>query len=106
LTGTGTERITGASHAEEAAVSAEENKLLVRRIVEGTINERNLATVDELASPDYVFHDAANPIHGPEAFKQVAGAFLTAFPDLRLTIDDQIAEGDQVLTRFGMRGTH
>ena len=86
-------------------MSLEENKLLLRRLIEGTINERNLAKVDELA-PDYVFHDAGNPIHGPEAFKQVVGAFLTAFPDLRLTVDDQIAEGDQVLTRFSMRGTH
>ena len=86
-------------------MSTEENKQLIGRIIEGTINDRNPAVMDELAAPDYVYHDAASPVHGVAAFKQLAGVFLGAFPDLRLTIEDQIAEGDQVLTRLTIRGT-
>ncbi len=70
------------------------------------MNERNLALIDELAAPDYVYHAAANPVPGREAFKQLTSLFLTAFPDIRITIDDQIAEGDKVVTRWTMRGTH
>jgi predicted ester cyclase len=43
---------------------------------------------------------------GPEGFKQVAAAFLTGFPDSKLTIDDLIAEDDRVVVRFTVRGTH
>ena len=84
----------------------EENKLLVRRILEGMLNGRDLALIDDLAVPEYVYHAAANPVRGPAAFKQLTGMFLTAFPDIRITIEDQVAEGEKVATRWTMRGTH
>jgi steroid delta-isomerase-like uncharacterized protein len=86
-------------------VSAEENKLLMRRHLE-VMNERNLALLDETMAPDYVSHDEGNPMQGREMFKQYISMYLTAFPDLRVTIDEQIAEGDMVATRATFRGTH
>ncbi len=66
--------------------------------------------VDELFASDYVLHDPGVPegeLRGPEAFKdQWVSMFRTAFPDLQITIEDQIAEGDKVASRYTSRGTH
>ncbi len=45
-------------------------------------------------------------IHGREGIEQFYGALRAAFPDLRITIEDQVAEGDRVVTRWTARGTH
>lgn len=84
------------------------NKEIVRRLVDEVWANRNLAAVDELVARDYVGHDPARPgpINGPEGYKESVGVYLSAFPDATITIDDQIAEGDQVLTRWTGRGTH
>jgi len=89
-----------------AAVSA--NKEIVRRVVDGVWRDRNLTIVDELVAPDYVGHDPTQPepIRGLEGFKQFVGMYQSAFHDAAVTIDDQIAEGDQVVTRWTGRGTH
>lgn len=89
-----------------AAVSA--NKEIIRRVVDGVWRDRNLAVVDELIAQDYVGHDPTQPepIRGPEGFKQFVGMYQSAFHDAAVTIDDQIAEGDQVVTRWTGRGTH
>jgi steroid delta-isomerase-like uncharacterized protein len=59
-------------------------------------------------APNYVGHDATLPhdLRGPEEFKQFVRMYRSAFPDLVLTVEDQIAEGDRVVTRFTARGTH
>lgn len=84
------------------------NKEIVRRLVDEVWAEHNLAAVDELVARDYVGHDPTRPgpIHGPEGYKESVGVYLSAFPDAAITIDDQIAEGDQVVTRWTGRGTH
>jgi steroid delta-isomerase-like uncharacterized protein len=89
-------------------MSAEENKVLARRVLEEMFNKGNLDVADELLAPDYVDHDPAMPedIHGPEGFKQYVGAYRSAFSDLHLEIEDQIAEGDKVVTRWTGTGTH
>jgi steroid delta-isomerase-like uncharacterized protein len=89
-------------------MSAEENKALARRVLEEMFNEGNLDLADEVFAPDYVNHDPAMPedIRGPEGFKEYVGAYRTAFPDLHLQIEDQIAEGDRVVTRWTGTGTH
>ncbi len=88
-------------------MSTEENKALTRRLIEEAFNKRNLGMIDEFASPNAVDH-AAPPgtPPGPEGFKQMPGMFLNAFPDLNITIEDMIAEGDKVVGRFAFRGTH
>jgi steroid delta-isomerase-like uncharacterized protein len=89
-------------------MSTEENKALARRVLEEMFNKGNLDVADELLASDYVDHDPAMPedIRGPEGFKQYVGAYRSAFSDLHVEIEDQIAEGDKVVTRWTGNGTH
>jgi steroid delta-isomerase-like uncharacterized protein len=88
-------------------MSPEENKALARRMVEAW-NRGDLAALDDLIAPDYVFHDPADPAlpPGPRGAKVQVTAFRAAFPDLRLTIEDEIAEGAMVVQRLTITGTH
>ncbi len=88
-------------------MSTEDNKALVRRFVEEGWNQRNLALFDELAASNYSHHDPALPdLRTREDYKQWFTETRTAFPDFHLTIDDIIAEGDRVVTRWTFRGTN
>ncbi len=67
----------------------------------------NLAVVDELSDENVLNHNPQVPLlKGREAFKQLVLTYRTAFPDLHITIEDQIVEGDKVVIRFTARGTH
>ena len=86
-------------------MSTEQNKAITRRFFEVF----NLTVVDELFTPDYVHHNPSltpELQRGREAYKQIVNQFITAFPDLHTTVDDAIAEGDKVATRWTWRGTH
>ena len=85
-----------------------ETKGIARRLLEEAFNSGNLDVVDELVAPEFVNHDAAlpEPIVGIEATKASIRAYRDAFPDLRMTIELQVAEGDYVTTRWSARGTH
>jgi steroid delta-isomerase-like uncharacterized protein len=89
---------------------SEENKAILRRVTDEVFSQGNLDLVDELFAADYVLHDPGIPggeLRGPEDFKQRwVSMFRTAFPDLRLSVEDQVAEGDEVVTRYAGRGTH
>jgi steroid delta-isomerase-like uncharacterized protein len=87
---------------------SEENKALVRRQEEELFSRGNLDAADEIYAPDYVGHDPSNPedIRGLEAAKQAAADYRQAFPDLHVTVEDLIAEGDRVAARLRFRGTH
>ena len=87
-------------------MSTEENKAVLRRLYEEVWSQGNLATVDELLAADYVLHDPAHLVRGPEGFKAYVSAFRAAFPDLHAKVEDQIAEGDMAAMRFTARGTH
>ena len=86
---------------------SEENKALVRR-QEELFSGGNLDVADEIYAPDYVGHDPSNPedVRGLEAAKRAASDYRQAFPDLRVTVEDLIAEGDRVAARLRFRGTH
>jgi steroid delta-isomerase-like uncharacterized protein len=86
-------------------MSTEENKALIRRGYDA-LNERNWAAFDALCAPDIVFHNASTTIRGLEPYKQFISMYFTAFPDLHLTIEDIIAEGDNVVVRQTFQGTH
>ncbi len=86
-------------------MSVEENIANVRRLNDEVWNKGNLAVVDELVTPDYVFHGPETEIKGPEGLKQYIAAMRTAFPDLHMTIEDMVAEGDMVAARYTARGT-
>ena len=87
---------------------SEENKALARRLVEELYGQRNLDIVDEIVDPNYVGHDPTSPqgIRGPEGVKQFASMYLNAFSDVQVTVEDLIAEGDKVVTRWRGTGTH
>ena len=88
-------------------MTTEENKAIGSRIIEEVWNKGDLAAVDELVSPNHIYHfPGREDIKGPEGLKQFATMARTAFPDLHITIDDMIAEGDKVACRFTWRGTH
>ena len=86
-------------------MSTEQNKANDRRLIE-ELNRGNVNVYDELNVPDYVGHEASTTRQGLEANKQFVSAYLTAFPDLHFTIEEQIAEGDKSVTRWTARGTH
>jgi steroid delta-isomerase-like uncharacterized protein len=92
-------------------MSTEENKALARRYWEEVLNQHNLAAVDQLVAPNFVGHFSALPkepkeVQDLEPVKQVLSMYLTALPDIQLTIVDMIAEGDTVVFRHTFRGTH
>ncbi len=72
----------------------EENKRIARRAIEEIYNAGKLEVVDELLAPECVSYDVAmpEPLRGRDALKQQAQGYRSAFPDLRLTIDQQLAE--------------
>ena len=87
---------------------SEEIKALVRRQEEDLFSGGSLELADEIYAPDYVGHDPSNPeeVRGLQAAKQAAADYRRAFPDLRVTVEDLIAEGDKVAARLRVRGTH
>ncbi len=85
---------------------SEQNKGLARRVFEEIFHKGNLALVNELYAPNFVAHREYSEVKGPESYRQLVAMYRTAFPDLRFTIEDQIAEGDKVVTRWRNRGTH
>jgi steroid delta-isomerase-like uncharacterized protein len=89
-------------------MSAESNKALSRRLLEEAFNAGNIDVIDELVSTDFVNHDAAlpEPLVGPDAAKATISGYRSAFPDLRITIEEQIADEQGVATRWSAKGTH
>jgi steroid delta-isomerase-like uncharacterized protein len=86
---------------------SEENKALARRELEEVFNKHNPDAVDEFYAPDYVNHNAPPGMpSGREGQKALAGMYLGAFPDLKVTSDFVLAEGDKVVMRWTGRGTH
>ncbi|HUS13909.1 MAG TPA: ester cyclase [Chloroflexia bacterium] len=87
-------------------MSAEENKLLARRLYEQAISRGDLAAVDVLVSPDFQEHNVLPVPPGRESFKHFVTMLRTAFPDLVFTIEDLVSEEDTVVVRGLVRGTH
>jgi steroid delta-isomerase-like uncharacterized protein len=83
------------------------NKAIVRRAIEEGWNGGDLAVIEELYAPSFVFHqEGGSAIEGVEAFKQWVEVIHTAFPDIHYTINAMYAEGDRVATRYTATGTH
>ena len=90
-------------------MSAETNKAIARRFFEEVWNKGDLAVLDEIIAEDH-FNSGSSILPGapagPEGAKQVVTLYRNAFPDLQFTIDEQLAEGEKVLTRWTASGTH
>ena len=88
-------------------MSTEENKAIVRRWYEEFANRANLDVLDELYAPAWVGHfPQSGELRGAEGHKPLGRRFATAFPDGRYEVEDVLAEGDRVATRYTFRGTH
>ena len=81
------------------------NKEIARRYLEEICNQGNFAAAEELLAPDIVFENPPVRVEGIEAFKQLIAALRAAFPDFHFTIEDEVAEGSKVVTRWRLRGT-
>jgi steroid delta-isomerase-like uncharacterized protein len=85
-----------------------DSKAIVRRLYEEAWNKRKLEVVSELISPSHALQapNISGSSIGPEAYKLQIARFLAAYPDLRFTIEDTIAEKDKVVACWTFSGTH
>jgi ketosteroid isomerase-like protein len=83
------------------------NKALAQRFHDDLFVRGNLAAADEILTPDFVWYSPPQTtfLVGPDAIKQQAMDVRAFFPDLTITVDDVIAEGDRVVNRWTLRGT-
>ncbi len=90
------------AHSQEA-----KNKEIVRRAIEEIWDKGNFALVDELYAAHYVDHTPLPEIpSNRQGIKETSSLYHKAFPDLRITVEDLVAEGDRVCARFVAQGTH
>jgi steroid delta-isomerase-like uncharacterized protein len=86
---------------------SETNKALIRRLFEEAVNKGNFNVVDESLSTDYVYREpVVGERRGRAGSRELITMYRNAFPDIKITIDEQIAEGDTVVTRWTGIGTH
>jgi steroid delta-isomerase-like uncharacterized protein len=85
---------------------SEDNKALARSSWEEVVNKQNPQAIDEVYAPDFVWHEPDEDIQGSEQAKQFVSMYFAAFPDINVTVEDVIAEGDKAVTRWTIRGTH
>jgi steroid delta-isomerase-like uncharacterized protein len=86
----------------------QENKTLARRVFEEVWSRSEWSLIDEIYADDYVAHvtGAPKPIEGIDQFRQFVGFHAVLSPDLSFTVEDQVAEGSKVATRWTARGSH
>jgi steroid delta-isomerase-like uncharacterized protein len=87
---------------------SEANKSVARRVIEEIYGQGRLETADELIAADAIGHDPALPelLRGAQGVKDAADGYRAGFPDLRLRVEDQCAEGELVCSRWTATGTH
>jgi predicted ester cyclase len=82
-----------------------DNKAIARRYFAEILNQGSAATIDAIIAPDVVFRNPPAVIKGIVDFKTLVATLRGAFPDLHFTVEDELAEGNKVATRWIMRGT-
>jgi predicted ester cyclase len=82
------------------------NKALLRRFYKDVYVDWNMALVDDVIAPQFTSHDWPDGATGPQAFRKYYAAIRSAVPDARYEVDDLIAEGDRVVVRWRLLGTH
>ena len=89
---------------------SEKNKALIDRWFEEVWNKGRSAAVDEMFAEDGIAHglsdDSSNPLRGPQGFKEFHAKFREAFPDIVVTVEDTVCEGDKIAARCSVRGKH
>ena len=87
-------------------MSIETNKALIRRVLEEGFNQGRLEVVDELFTTRFVDHSTPEQVTGAEGVKMYFAMVREGFPDMQVSIEDMIAEGEKVVVRTTWRGTH
>jgi steroid delta-isomerase-like uncharacterized protein len=88
-------------------MSTEESTAVVRRFLDEVVSKGNMAALDETCAPDLVWHGGSvGEFRSLEEFKQGISPFFSAFPDLRVTANAVLSEGDTVVCRYTWDGTH
>jgi len=83
------------------------NKNVVRRLLEEVFNKNNFSVADELIAANYVYREpTVGEKRGQQGFRDLITTYKNAFPDATITINEQVAEGDRVVTRWTATGTH
>jgi predicted ester cyclase len=85
---------------------AARNKALVRRFYKEVYVDWNMPFADEAVSPQFTSHDWPKGATGSKAFRDYYAAIRAAVPDARYEVDDLVAEGDRVVVRWRLLGTH
>ena len=86
---------------------AKDNLEKSRGIFEEVWNQKRVEKIDELVATDYIHHDVLSPDQqGIDAYKQFVQLYRNAFPDIHFKIEDEIADGDRVVIRWTVTGTH
>ena len=100
--------LAGCEDQQKAQMAVEEeNKALALRVFEELWNQKKLDLIEEIFAADLVCRVTGSPeLNGHEGYRQLVTAYLTAYPDLQFTIEERIAEGDKVVTRWTSTGTH
>ncbi|HET7271869.1 MAG TPA: ester cyclase, partial [Rubrobacter sp.] len=87
----------------------EANKEIARRVLEEAFGQGRLEIIDEVLDPDFVCYDPnseSGEVRGADTMKGEIEYFRSAVPDLTYTVEDQVVEGDKVVSRYTVRGTH
>jgi steroid delta-isomerase-like uncharacterized protein len=82
------------------------NKTILTTFIEEAFNLGNTGVINELVHPDYRYTSPTDQLNGPSELAAFVSAFREAFPDLSISIQDQIADADKVCTRMAITGTH
>jgi steroid delta-isomerase-like uncharacterized protein len=100
--------ITLEAKFEGEPMTNEQNKINARRIVDEGWNKHNSKVLDELFSNDAILHNPQDPTvaKGPQGAKTSVDTYLTAFPDLKITIEKEICDGDYVVQHLRAIGTN
>jgi steroid delta-isomerase-like uncharacterized protein len=89
------------------SMTPDENKRFIRCFVEETINRKDLHAIDGFVAKDFIEHV---PFHGQgpgrDGLRDAIGTLLSAFPDMQWIMDEQVGEGEKVVSRFSWTGTH
>jgi steroid delta-isomerase-like uncharacterized protein len=105
------DRTTGVDHKPSATTAPDDLAAASRQLLEQSFNEGNFELADQLIASDAVNHDPAEPaelraLRGPELLRRTVNLYRTAFPDVRITVDDVIAADEKVVLRWHSEGTH
>jgi steroid delta-isomerase-like uncharacterized protein len=92
--------------ASQQHLSVQRNKEIIHRYFEEWGNHGDTKAADELIATNVTLRNPPAVLHSLEQYKKGMAAFHTAFPDLHFTVEDVIAEGDKVVVRWSLHGTH